>query len=103
MSTTVTEPWFVAEQRERKALTLADACRSAGLDADAVAHLDSKGRREVERAAGTRPGSDTTWTLVVSLLAGSAAAPCPWCVHGGDPAGTPGPPMEYGHSGPCRT
>lgn len=55
--------------RTLKAAYIMDACHAAGLDADAAAHLDAKGRRAMEKAAGTRRGSDDTWLLVVTLMA----------------------------------
>jgi len=101
MSTSFAE--YHAELREQKALAIVGACTTAGLSADDVAHLGHPGRRELEKAAGVPYGSPTTWRLVVSFMAGSVTALCPFCVRGGDPEGVPGEPLFYGHLGPCRS
>lgn len=102
MSTKQAEPSWVPQQRASKADMIASYLRALGATADDVAHFTTEERREVEKHAGTRRGSDLTWRLVVEMLAGSARpeALCPFCVQG-DPEGPVGPPKPYGHLDGC--
>lgn len=97
-----TEPWYVPEQRARKADRLAAVLRTNGATADQVARFTDDQRRTAEAAAAVRRGSSATWRLVTEMLAGSTnpLALCPTCGLG-DPEGEPGPRKTYGHTGRC--
>jgi hypothetical protein len=96
---------MIGERRRAKALALADTLRRIDprITADVVARMDDQARRDTETIAGVeRRGSDTTWRLVASMIAGSArtAAACPTCRHG-NPAGPTGRARPYTHRGDC--
>lgn len=103
MTTTATEPPWVAEARRRKAAQIAGVLVDMGATADDVAHFTDADKRMAEQAAHVRNrGSDATWRIVTEMIAESARgrALCPFCGHG-DPEGVPGPPQPFGHAGPC--
>lgn len=102
MTATKSEPWFVPEQRARKAAALATVLRSIGATAEQVIHFTEDDKRETETVAAVNKGSDKTWRLVVEMLAGSSApdALCPTCGIG-DPDGVPGPRKPFMHEGRC--
>lgn len=92
----------IDEQRSAKAARIAAVLRARGRTPADAARMDRAARREIERAAQTRPASDDTWRVVVEMLAGSARerALCVTCGLG-DPDGEPGPRKAAGHEGPC--
>lgn len=59
---------YAEQKRTEKAVALEAACTDHGLSSDQVRRFDSKDRRWFEKIAGTRPGSDDTWRLVVRLM-----------------------------------
>jgi hypothetical protein len=101
-TTSTDEPWFVREQRARKAERLVTALRISGKTVNDVVHLSLDERRAVEADAAIRKGSPKTWRLVADMMAGSTNpdALCPTCGIG-DPEGVDGPPKPYGHRGAC--
>lgn len=97
-----TEPTWVAQQRVYKAAQFAEQLRRLGITADDVARFTAADRKMAEKATGIGRRSDATWLMTASMLAGSAQVECPFCGHG-DPRGIPGPPLQYGHDGACRS
>lgn len=57
-----------AAARRLKAAFLMDQLKADGLTPEQARRLRHKERRAVERAAGTRRGSDETWELAATLL-----------------------------------
>lgn len=91
---------YAQEARTRKAIALETALRLGGFDSELAAELTADQRRQVEKAAGTRPASDTTWDLVLTFMRdaeGRAKVPehCVFCRAGGHPL------KPTGHEGPC--
>lgn len=74
---------YAAQARLHKAIRIEAALRMAGADADTARALDPKGRRDAERAAGTRVSSDETWDAVFTLMDAwrphEVAPPAPTC------------------------
>lgn len=54
--------------RTTKALALVDILAAHGATAAEARALPPSGRRMAEQLAGVRPGSDTTWQVVVTVL-----------------------------------
>lgn len=57
-----------AEARTIKALALVQVLVAHGATADEARALPAAGRRMAETLAGTRPASDATWTVAVTVL-----------------------------------
>lgn len=64
---------YATEMRTQKAVKLEAYLRTSGLPSWAAspADLTADERRMVERAAGTRPGSEETWAMVQRLWEGA--------------------------------
>lgn len=101
-ATGTAEPAFVAPKRVLKAAEFAEALRRLGVTADDAAHFTDQDRKDAEKATRIGQRSPETWRITLDMLAGSAQVDCPFCGHG-SPLGIPGPPMQYGHDGECRS
>jgi hypothetical protein len=68
---------YAKAARERKAISIETALRLGGFDSEHTALLTPEQRRQVERAAGTRPASDATWDLVLRFMRDAEQRPAP--------------------------
>lgn len=98
---TTTEPRYVAGQRQRKAAVLFQACVALGYDAQRAVRLEPEHWRSVAKYAGVRKPSPATVRMVCGMLAGTVVLLCETCGRG-NPDGQVGPPLPWGHPGPCR-
>jgi hypothetical protein len=94
---------MIAAARPWKAARIATSLRGIQCPPSEAVRFTAPDRRMAEAVAGVRPASAATWRLAIEMLAQShrARSRCPGCGHG-DPDGVEGPPLPFGHEGPCN-